>query len=80
MCGSLFHSPKVETPKVEKVAPAPQTVTSTETKAINDTAAKKEKRQRAAANTPGGSAQGSRIVANSLLGQVQSGTKSKLGD
>ncbi len=47
MCGSLFHSPKIETPKVEKVAPAPQAVTQSETAAMSDRAATENKRRRA---------------------------------
>ena len=38
MCGNLFSRPKVETPRVEQVAPAPQNVTGTDTKAMSDRA------------------------------------------
>ena len=39
MCGNLFGSkPKVEAPKVEKVAPAPQAVSASDTGAADDRA------------------------------------------
>jgi len=70
------------TPKVEKVAPAPTQQTQSETAAVKDRINADAKRRRVAAGTVGGSAQGSRVVANSMLGQAQSGTgtKSRLGD
>lgn len=51
MCSNLFSSPK---PKVEKVAPAPQAVSQTDTAAINDRAeaeAEKQRRKRGYAAT-----------------------------
>ena len=46
MCSNLFKSPKVETPKVEKVAPAPTPVTPTDTGAMNDRVAAEAEKQR----------------------------------
>ena len=47
MCGNLFGSkPKVEAPKVEKVAPAPQAVSASDTSAADDRAAAEAERQR----------------------------------
>ena len=36
MCSNLFSKPKVSTPVVEQVAPAPQNVSSSESKAVGD--------------------------------------------
>ena len=44
MCANLFNSPK--SPKVEKVAPAPQAVTGAETDAMSDRASAEAERQR----------------------------------
>jgi len=80
MCANLFSKPK--TPTVQKVAPAPQSVSQPESAAIKDSA-RRDKRQRAIANAElGRTAQSSRIVANnapSMLGQAQSGKKTDLG-
>lgn len=47
MCSNLFGSkPKVETPKVEKVAPAPQAVTPTDANAIGDRVTAEAEKQR----------------------------------
>ena len=47
MCGNLFGSkPKVETPKVEKVAPAPQAVAPTDTGAMDDRVSAENEKQR----------------------------------
>ena len=47
MCGNLFSRPKVETPQVQQVAPAPQAVTGTDTQAMNDRQKKDRDRMRA---------------------------------
>ena len=39
MCGNLFGKPKVKSPKVEQVAPAPTAVSQSETAAMSDRAA-----------------------------------------
>ena len=39
MCANLFKKPKVTTPKVEQVAPAPQAVSQNESAAMSDRAA-----------------------------------------
>ena len=47
MCGNLFgKSPKVEAPKVEKVAPAPQAVSQSETSAMSDRASAEAEKMR----------------------------------
>ena len=76
----LGSSPKVESPKVEKVAPTPQTITPTESNAVKDrTESQKKKRQQAAAEI-GRTAGSSRVVANdTLLNQAQSGARQTLG-
>jgi len=79
MCGNLFKSPKVETPQVQQVAPAPQSVSQPERAAIKDMA-KKNRRARLEANSEPGRTAGSSRVVDSLLNQAQSGTKNRLGD
>ena len=78
MCGNLFggSSPSYEAPKVEKVAPAPQTITPTESNAANDRAAaeKKKLQQRR------GYLETRRVTStDSLMNQAQSGKRSTLG-
>ena len=46
MCANLFSKPKVTSPKVEKVAPAPQAVSSNESAAMSDRAAAEAERLR----------------------------------
>ena len=75
MCGNLFRKPKVETPVVEQVAPAPQAVSQPESAAISERAKDQKRRQRAAFG-----ADDARIVANkTLLDKAQSGTRQTLG-
>lgn len=73
MCGNLFgSSPKVESPKVEKVAPAPTAVQSNETQVINDVK-KDNKRQRMMAQN------GYEGTRSTILSEAVQG-KQRLGD
>jgi len=46
MCANLFSKPKVTSPTVEKVAPAPQAVSQSESAAINDRASAEAEKMR----------------------------------
>ena len=76
MCSNLFRKPKVETPTVEQVAPAPQAITPTESNAINDRVANEKKKQQQRRGY-----MDTRRVANSpvLTDTAQSGQRSTLG-
>ena len=77
MCGNLFG--KAKAPKVQAVAPAPQAVTQPESAAIKEMGTRDKRQKLAAAAEAGRTAGSSRIVANSLLSQAQSGKKTELG-
>ena len=47
MCSGLFSKPKVSTPVVEQVAPAPQNVSGSESKAVGDQLKEQNKKRRA---------------------------------
>ena len=74
MCSNLFGGSK--SPKVEKVAPAPQSVSSAETEAISDRSAAEAERQR---RKRGYAATRVADDRNVLTDAAQSGTRQTLG-
>ena len=76
MCGNPFKRQKVNAPKVEQVAPAPQAVSQNESAAMSDrAAAEAEKlRKRRGYNS-------TRVAEDreTLMGAAQSGTRQTLG-
>ena len=73
MCGNLFGGSS--SPKVEKVAPAPQEVSQSETAAVNDRISAENKRRRAAQGADWARNQ----AKDTLMSQAQSGTRQTLG-
>ena len=76
MCANLFSKPKVSSPKVEQVAPAPQAVSQSESAAMSDRAAaeaEKLRKRRGYSST--------RVAEDkaTLMGAAQSGNRQTLG-